>query len=290
MLEYMPYTFRSLETGDIAEMHQTFLGAFSDYKLPFQLSYEQFVQKFILKLSIDFSLSVGAFSDNKLVGFIFTSVGPYQNKRTAYNGGTGVLPSHRGKGLTQQMYEYLLPRLRENDIKQAVLEVLVENKQAISSYLSCGFSISTTYHCFQYSKPQVLGGVPTLEISILAEREADWPLFTSFHDVDTHFLDSTPILKKHLKYEHLVVARMGEKAVGYIIFQPQVARISQLAVDKRFRKNGIGKQLLMHAMKATFSNALTIVNVDYQQIKLINILKHLGFEHTVDQYEMKRDV
>lgn len=290
MLEYMPYKFRSLERSDIAEMHQTFIGAFSDYKLPFQLSYEQFVQKFILKLSIDFSLSVGAFSDNKLVGFIFTSIGPYQNKRTAYNGGTGVLPSCRGKGLTQQMYEYLLPRLRENDIKQAVLEVLVENQQAIRSYLSCGFSISTTYHCFQFSNPHFLIGSATPDVEITLETEADWDLFTTFHDAELHFLDSSPILKKHIREEQLVVARMGEKVVGYIIFQPQVARISQLAVDKRFRKNGIGKQLLMHAIKATFSNTLTIVNVDYQQIKLINILKHMGFEHTVDQYEMKRDV
>lgn len=286
----MPYTFRSLERGDIAEMHQTFIGAFSDYKLPFQLSYEQFVQKFILKLSIDFSLSVGAFYEDKLIGFIFTSIGPYQNKRTAYNGGTGVLPAHRGKALTQQMYAYLLPLLRESDIEQAVLEVLVENKQAINSYNSCGFSISTTYHCFQYNKPHLSVVTPALEVSIVAELEADWSLFDTFHDANTHFLDSTPILKNHLKFEHLVVARMDEKAVGYIIFQPLVARISQLAVDKRFRRNGIGKQLLMYALRATFSNALTIVNVDYQQIKLINILKHMGFEHTVDQYEMKREV
>lgn len=286
----MPYTFRSLHKGDIEEMHQTFVGAFSDYQLPFQLSYDQFVQKFILKLSIDFSLSVGAFYDKKLIGFIFTSVGPYQNKRTAYNGGTGVLPAHRGKGLTQQMYEYLLPLFKKNEIEGTVLEVLVENKQAIRSYNSCGFEISTTYHCFQNNKPHFLMGPIAADISIVPEVEADWALFKTFHDVTLHFLDSTPILKNNLKFEHLVVAKIGNQVVGYIIFQPQVSRISQLAVDKRFRKKGIGKQLLMYALKATFSNSLSIVNVDYQQIKLINILKHLGFEHTVDQYEMKRDV
>lgn len=287
----MPYNFRGLEKADIEEMHRAFLLAFADYQLPFRLSYEQFVQKFILKLNINFPLSVGVFDGETLVGFIFTSVGEYRGLKTGYNGGTGVIPSHRNKGLTIQMYEHLWPKFEKENITQAVLEVLTGNDKAIKSYKSCGFSIYTTYCCFKISSDSLKKGSPVHENFVIEKTiHADWSLYKTFHDTEAYFLDSIPMLKYHLNHEHLAEAKIGDQVVGYIIFQPQVARISHLAVDERFRGKGIGKALIAYSLQFTSSLPVTILNIDYQQKELINLLKHLGFKQTVDQYEMARKI
>lgn len=287
----MPYDFRGLEKTDIKEMHQAFLLAFADYQLPFRLSYEQFIQKFILKLNIDYPLSVGIFDDKKLVAFIFTSVGEYRGLKTAYNGGTGVIPGHRSKGLTIQMYEYLWPKFKQENITQAVLEVLTENEQAIKSYRSCGFSIYTTYHCFSITSDSLRKGSSVPEGFLIEKAtQADWALYRRFHDTETYFLDSIPMLKHHLSDEYLAEAKIGDRVVGYVIFQPQVSRISRLAVDKDFRGRGIGKELISYSLQLSNSHPVTILNIDYKETELISLLRHLGFRQTVDQYEMVRKI
>lgn len=285
----MHYTFRRLQKEDIPAMHQAFLQAFADYQLPFQLSFDQFVQKFIYKLNINYELSVGAFFQNQLIGFIFSSTGFYRGKYTAYNGGTGVIPKHRGYGLTQKMYEYLFPKLIEKGITQAVLEVLTENEKAIKSYVSCGFSIFTKYHCYKLTKLNSTLRLPSPQVTIRPVSQPNWPLYESFFDTTPYFLDSTAVLKHNLQHEEMVEARLGSEVVGYIIFQPMVSRISQVAVDKKHRGKGIGKMLLDYALKASPTKALTILNVGQKETELIKILGRIGFEHTVDQFEMLQE-
>ena len=286
----MHYSFRGLQREDIPAMHQAFLKAFADYQLPFQLSFDQFVQKFIYKLNIDYDLSVGTFFKGHLVGFIFSSTGIYRGKQTAYNGGTGVVNEHRGNNLTIRMYDYLIPKLKERNIRQAVLEVLTENERAVKSYERCGFSIYTTYHCYKLKKFSNPANNLLSQISISRTTKPDWSLYEKFADTTPYFLDSTPILRQNLEHEHLAEARLGDEIVGYIIFQPQVSRLSHIAVDKNRRGNGIGKMLLDYALKASHTNSLTVLNVDQSQKTLINILKHIGFEPTVDQFEMVREI
>lgn len=271
-------------------MHQAFLQAFADYQLPFQLSFDQFVQKFIYKLNINYELSVGAFCQNQLVGFIFSSTGFYRGKHTAYNGGTGVIPEHRGYSLTQKMYACLFPQLIEKGITQAVLEVLTENEKAIKSYVSCGFSIFTKYHCYKLTKLNSTFRQPSPQITIWPVNQPNWPLYESFFDTIPYFLDSTDVLRHNLQHEVLAEASLGNDVVGYIIFQPSVSRISQVAVDKKHRGIGVGKMLLEYALKASPAKALTILNVDQKETELIKILGRIGFEHTVDQYEMLREI
>ena len=286
----MHYSFRGLQKEDIPAMHQAFLQAFADYQLPFQLSFDQFVQKFIYKLNINYDLSVGAFFKDHLVGFIFSSIGTYRGKQTAYNGGTGVVSEHRGNNLTIRMYDYLVPKLKAQNVSQAVLEVLAKNERAIRSYEHCGFSIYTTYHCYKLKKFSNPASDFLSRVAIVKTKEPNWLLYEKFVDTTPYFLDSTPILRQNLEHEHLAEARLGDEVVGYIIFQPQVSRLSHIAVDKNLRGNGIGKMLLDYALKASPTNSLTLLNVDQNHKTLIKTLKHIGFEPTVDQYEMVREI
>lgn len=280
------YTFRPFVEADFPKMHQAFLSAFADYTLPFNLSYQQFIEKFVHKLNINLPLSVGAYKDDELVAFMFTGVGIYRNKKTAYNGGTGVVPSHRRKALTIKMYDYLWPIFKKGGIEQAVLEVLTTNERAIKSYQTCGFTLHTRYHCFQLKAENLIKDKAPASIAITKKEKANWPLYATFLDCNPSYLDSIPILTHNIANEHIAEAKEGDTTVGYIIFQSSAARISQLAIAKAYRNKGIGTKLLHYALSHISSKTITLINIDHDEKEVIQVLKQWGFENTADQYEM----
>lgn len=284
------YTFRPFVEADIPRMHQVFLRAFADYTLPFHLSYQQFLDKFIHKLNINLSLSVGAFQNDVLVAFIFTGTDAYQGKKTAYNGGTGVIPAHRGEALTTKMYEYLWPLFEKEGVEQALLEVITTNERAIKSYKKCGFSIHKLYHCFRLQAENLVQDSTLSSIAITPQAKANWPLYASMLDCQPSYLDSSTVLKHNISNEHIAEASIDNSVVGYIIFQPSASRISQIAVAKAYRGQGIGKKLLDYAFRHTATDTITLINIDHNERNVIQVLKQWGFENTVDQHEMIRQL
>ena len=130
-------------------MHRSFLEAFRDYAVPYSLTLDEFVRKMKHKVHISFAHSYGAFSNEKLVAFIFHSLGPYEGLKMAYNGGTGVVPGHRGHHLPHRLYDHILPVMQRDGLERCVLEVLTENKTALSIYEKVGFRKTKEFLCFK---------------------------------------------------------------------------------------------------------------------------------------------
>src|SRR5690606_20548243 len=147
-----------------------------------------------------------------------------------------------------------------------------ENTGAIKSYERCGFSIYTTFHCYKLINFRSEVDTKSSGVSIRQISKPNWAVYESFGDTSPYFLDSTSILNQNIEHEHLAEARIGVETVGYIIFQPQVSRLSQIAVDKSRRGQGIGKALLAYALNISDSKTLTILNVDQGQSEIINTL------------------
>jgi ribosomal protein S18 acetylase RimI-like enzyme len=60
----------------------------------------------------------------------------------------GVLPEYRGRGYGRQILEEIIRKIRARSQKTIKLEVDTRNTVAIKLYLSCGFSIKTTYNYY----------------------------------------------------------------------------------------------------------------------------------------------
>jgi ribosomal protein S18 acetylase RimI-like enzyme len=129
---------RTLSGCSHQEILAAFNGSFSDYFVPLQLTLEQLENKMRTEL-VDAELSVGAFADDNLIGFILHAYDIVEGRKTVYNAGTGVIPNYRGEGLTRQMYDFVLPELRAKEIDSLILEVITENAAAIRSYEKVGF-------------------------------------------------------------------------------------------------------------------------------------------------------
>lgn len=277
---------RALAYEDFNQMYKAFNLSFSDYILPIKLTYEQFEKRFLQKLKIDFNLSAGAFYSNKLVGFIFTGIGSYEEKKVAYNGGTGVIPEFRGINLTRNLYNFLFPKLRENNVDACVLEVITDNERALHVYKSLGFRESKLFHCFRKDLYDGFKYEEDESKNIKILNNPDWNLFKSFSIKNPSFLDYYDVIIRNISNEQIIVYEKGNIIFGYAIYQPELGRISQLAVNKKYRRRGVGTSLVKYMIKTSHTIAVTAMNVDSKSEDLIHFLKHLGFKNQLDQYEM----
>jgi ribosomal protein S18 acetylase RimI-like enzyme len=282
------YKFRSFRKDDIKEMRKVFNAAFEDYLVPVRMSDTDFKRKLLEKTRINFNYSVGCYSDNQLVGFIFQTIGKYQDQKTAYNGGTGVIPSFRGNRLTCHMYEHVIPKLMQKEVKSCVLEVISNNKAALKSYEKVGFRKSKFYHCLKLDmESRYLANSPKPSYRIAVPGKHKWDIYSSFCDYDTSFLDTFHMLRKNIKYEKILEAYDGEDLVGYIIYNKKMGRVGNIGVSKSYRGKGIGTCLIKRMHIDCRNRPVYILNINERSYNLLNFFLRLGFRNDIDQFELK---
>lgn len=269
---------RLLSESDFDRLFYAFKMAFSDYEVKLQPTREEFAYRIHNKLQCDQEISGGAFDGDEMTGFILHSSNIYQGIPTAYNGGTGVLPGFRNQKTAERMYEFLIPKIQQKFIARILLEVIETNKNAIALYEKIGFNFKRRFKCYKISKPLSAGR----EVTIVEGKVSD--VRFSYNDFQPSFLDSS----EHLKQgdERVLFAKVDDKEVGHVIFQPHIGRISQIAVDRIHRQEGIGEALLFRTQSES-KKPLTIMNIPDDEFGFDAFLTRCGFQNQVNQYEME---
>jgi len=282
------FEFKGFQQKDVSKMRKTFNKAFSDYIVPIQLSHGQFVQKIIQKTNISFKYSIGSYYNKKLVGFIFNSIDYYEGKKTAYNGGTGVITDFRGNHLTQRMYESVFPKFENIGIEQCVLEVIANNKPAIKVYENLGFKRTKFYHCLKLLEESTyLGKIKMNNVDLIIPDKPKWKRYERFCDYDTCFLDSFPLLKKNKENETILEAYLNQQLVGFLIFNRKMGRVEHIGIDHNARGKGIGTLLIKKMIKICRKKPIYILNLNERNYSLLNFFLRLGFRNEIDQFEFK---
>jgi ribosomal protein S18 acetylase RimI-like enzyme len=282
------FELKGFRQKDVSKMRKTFNKAFDDYIVPINLSKGQFIQKIIHKTNISFKYSVGSYYNRKLVGFIFNSLNDYEGKKTAYNGGTGVISDFRGNRLTQRMYDFVIPKLKKIGIEQCVLEVISNNNPAIKVYENLGFRRTKFYHCMKLTeKSPYLLKIKNKDVDIVIPPKPKWQNYSRYCDYSTCFLDSIPLLKKNRKNETILEAYEHERLVGFIIFNRKMGRVEHIGVDHPSRGQGIGAILIKKMIKICGYKPIYILNLNERYYDLLNFFLRLGFRNEIDQFEFK---
>lgn len=276
--------FNTAESVSISELHQGFNTAFSDYVIPFKITPEAFYNRFFYKLNIQKELSPVVIED-EVIGFIYHTINRYKGVQTLYNGGTGVHPDFRRKGLAEKMYEFILPQLVKTDAERIVLEVITTNERAINLYKKLGFNYLQTFKCFKW-KNQIPAHID-LEISIRKVNDFNPEKYAGLVDFSSSFIDTFHQIPFNIKNEMLLEAVGNDKLLGFILFQPALGRISQLGIDKSHRNQGIASILLHQARSLSEKKELTILNIPEEENEMIRFLENKGFVNELDQYEME---
>src|ERR1043166_4102113 len=106
-----------------SQLYATFTEAFSDYVYPFALTETQFRNHLILN-GVDLNRTAGYFKDGRMVGFSLNGFGEWQGVPTVYDAGTGVVPAYRRRGVSESMFEMMVPVFSDHGIGQFLLEVI----------------------------------------------------------------------------------------------------------------------------------------------------------------------
>ena len=276
---------KTLQGTDLSEILSAFNEAFFDYFVPLQLTKEQLLAKMKTDKT-DLSLSVGAFDEHKLVGFILHGYDTINNRRLIYNGGTGVIPNKRGSGLTKRMYQFILPILKEKSIDSIVLEVISKNIQAIKSYEKSGFKAVRTLACF---KGKATISKTNTAIQIKPLEHYDWQELTSFWDIEPTWQNSKNVADELIAINVSLAAYLKDRLVGYVIFNPQSKRIQQIAIHQDFRQQGIGSALVNN-LAEKFSEDISVINIDKSAVYVLDFFRSIGLENYLDQMEMKLEL
>lgn len=110
--------------------------------------------------------------------------------------------------------------------------------------------------------------------------------FQSFWDIQPSWQSSIKVLENIRQSCTILGAYKNEQLGGYIIYNPAVKKIYQIAVDQNFRRQGIGTKLLSTIEKMNEGQAISVNNVDDTSA----FLHAAGLKNWVPQFEMKRDI
>src|SRR2546428_11253834 len=128
-------------------MTLAFNDAFSDYDIPARYTVEYLIN-LVARRGYRPDLAVGAFDGKRLVGFVFNCL----DDDAAYNSGTGVVISHRRRGIARQLMQRSIDTL---PAKRYILEVIETNERAAALYCDLGFVETRRGQCWSY-EPRVI--------------------------------------------------------------------------------------------------------------------------------------
>lgn len=275
--------FQTLEKVSTKDLVIAFNTAFKDYFVSFVLTEQQMINKFRLE---DFApeYSVAAISKGQIVGFILHSFREVEQQRLIYNGGTGVVASYRGQGLTQQMYAFIKPKLQAAQIDKCILEVIDKNEPAKRSYEKIGFNKVKTLTCWKQQKnsfQEKLG----INLKVKKVKEPEWDNLSLFGHGQTTWTNNIYSIQNDFVHQTFLSIYAEEKWVAFGIVNGLSGRIAQIGVLPHYRSKGIGSYLL-HELGKLSKKTLSIINVDQEESGFITFLKANNFINTINQYEM----
>jgi len=234
--------------------------------------------------------SVGAFDGDRLAAFIFNGAGTWLGRRCAYDAGTGVIPAYRGSGLSKALAAESIRRLRGQGFENWLLAVLVNNEKAIKTYKGAGFKETRRLRCPQGVLTDAAqlapDAVKKAGISIVKTDSFGIDRYSGFRDFEPSWQNSDDSIRRAGGALDVLEARDATgRPLGCLVAAPS-GSVAQLAVDRSARRRGIGTALLLSLAAHTPQGAIRYVNVDSGDAGTLGLLRSLGIESSLDQWEM----
>ena len=275
----------SLKNENPDAIYEAFAQAFNDYEI--QLSKEEFF-RMMSRRGFDPSLSFAAYENDKIVAFTLNGIGEFNGIKTAYDTGTGTIKEYRGKGLASEIFKYSIPYLKSSGIEQYLLEVLQHNEKAVSIYKKLGFEVSREFNYFvkdnselKFGAKQLNQGYQVIDIDLNNTN-----LMLEFCDFNPSWQNSFEAISRNPLDFKAIGITDSESLIGYCIFEPNSGDISQIAVDRKHRRKGVGNHLLSQILKNNKHNSIKIINTDVSCTSITNFLKANFIDPIGKQFEM----
>lgn len=277
---------KTLENLQFSEIHSAFNKAFADYELPPMKESE--LKQMVYRRGFVPELSFGAFDGKDLVSLTLNGIGTWNGIKTAYDTGTGTIKEFRGQGLAKQIFTESIPVLKKAKISQYLLEVLQHNDKAVNLYKKQGFEVSREFYYYVEEKKNIKFSIKSnlnnLEIKNI--NNPNLKIAPSFWEFYPSWQNNNNSIQRRLADFKILGAYTSGKLVGYIVSELNTGDITQLAVDKNYRRKGIATKLLQNILPEIISKSLKFINTDIKDNSMYSFLNELNLKPIGKQYEM----
>lgn len=280
---------RSLGKTDFETIISAFTQAFADYDI--QINAEE-LKNMWKRRGFNPDLSFAAFEEGNIIAFTLNGVGNFNGIKMAYDTGTGTLPAYQGQGLATRIFEYSIPYLKEANISHYLLEVLQHNTKAVSVYRKIGFKEIREFNYFVWKNEDLNNEIKTIEYPCFIEKiDIDQHRYVSeFWDFHPSWQNSFESIQRAKEDFIGLGAFVDEKLTGYCVFEPNSGDITQIAVDKPFRRQGVASLLLHEVSKLNKTAKTKLLNSDISCTSIVDFLKAKNIEISGQQFEMIKEI
>jgi ribosomal protein S18 acetylase RimI-like enzyme len=233
--DVIKFEIRRLSACSFADAVQAWNEGFQGYFVDMTLSLDRYLARLHREgLSLEFSLM--AFSDGKPAGFLLNGIRTNAGPKVAWNGGTGVSPQFRGRGVGKALMRATVDLYEELGVQIATLEAISENEPAISLYQQFGYAVVDRLVFFNHEG----------ELNERAFRQPNSQAYTAtqvapylvgqleFYQESVPWQGHWQSLIRH-NGEALVVSNAAGNAVGYALYKKkrdEQGRITEIALHQ----------------------------------------------------------
>ncbi len=266
---------KTLNPSCFDEIIECFLASFEGYFVTMPTDKNYYKERW-KAAKLDYHSSYGMYDGTTLVGFILHAVDTRNGEKIAYNTGTGVLPSYRGKKIVKEIYKVALPELKQKGITKSTLEVIKENWKAVKSYESVGFKICKQYKCFSGdidSQTNIDIEVNKINLQKVAWNELPNQAFYSWDNQKESILGGN--------YTFYTITNNGEDQ-AYFIKHSTSNYIAQCGL----LSSNLDWNILFEGIRKV-SASMRINNVDERLTDKVKAFQMFGLKNNIDQFEME---
>lgn len=216
--EDVVFTFRKMTELSIDEAVALWNRSFEGYVVPITLTVEAYLRRMVME-GMSPEKSFAAYDGDLAIGQVLNGFRRIGGKTVGWNGGTGIIPEYRGKGVGRILMERNLELYREEGADLAVLEAFRQNTPAVRLYEKAGYRIKDGLVFYQRTGelPEetfgaVKGGQDGLRVAKGQPRDiASLP----FHEPLTAWQTQWPSLTGG----ETALVRDGDETVGFSLYK-----------------------------------------------------------------------
>lgn len=288
--------FTRLTTLTFEEVEKLWNRGFEEYMVDISMSIQQIVNRFGME-GISPELSVVAWVDNEPVGFVFNGIRQSGGETVAWNGGTGVIPEYRRKGIAKELIAASLDVYRENGVELATLEAIGSNFRAIPLYEKMGYQTIHKIGFLRFNgeySDETFGASGRANYEMVRGIARDVSEL-SFYNVHAPWQCQW---QSALGGESVILYNYQNQAVGYSLFRRVFNDHNELRAIVLMQCEVRGGQsdaedILRTMLKEVYGPATLVCqrstsNLNLDDARLMSVLRQAGFEVTVDQVYMER--